>query len=73
MDEQRRRQFAHLATGKRELLAWTANNGIPLVRAQFGVPFVQTDHSADVRLFYDTDANVARLVDISPTVVSEFA
>jgi hypothetical protein len=71
VDEQRRRQFVHLATGKRELLAWIADNGIPLVRVEFGVPFVDTDHSVDVWLFYDTDANVASLADTGLTTSVE--
>jgi len=43
VDDQRRRQFAYLATGEHDLLAWTDDNGIPLMRMEFVVPFVETD------------------------------
>jgi hypothetical protein len=67
----RRRQFAYLANGKRDLLAWAADNGIPLVRVEFVVPFVDTDHSTYVWLFYDTDVNVANLADSGLTTSIE--
>ncbi|MBE1491864.1 hypothetical protein [Plantactinospora soyae] len=57
MDAARRRQFAHLGDAKKELLAWTTANAIPLVRVEFVVPFVETDFDASVWLFYDTDAS----------------
>jgi hypothetical protein len=63
VDPARRRQFDHLGTAKRELLAWAVANDVPLVRVEFVVPFVPTGFDAAVWLFFDTDANVARCAD----------
>jgi hypothetical protein len=71
VDDQRRRQFAYLATDKRSLLAWAEDNGIPLTRVEFTIPFVSTDCSAVAWLFYDTDANLAGFADSGTTASVE--
>ncbi|OLE23160.1 MAG: hypothetical protein AUG44_22860 [Actinobacteria bacterium 13_1_20CM_3_71_11] len=60
MDAARKQQFAHIAAAKTALLGWAQSNDIPLVRVEFVVPFVETDFSLSVWLFYDTNANVTR-------------
>ncbi len=62
MDQARRTQFAHLEDARRGLLEWASASAIPLVRVEFVVPFVATDYSTAVWLFYATDADVARSV-----------
>jgi hypothetical protein len=57
----RKKQFAHLAAAKGQLLGWADSSGVPLVRVDFVVPFVETDFDVSVWLFYDTDVDVARL------------
>jgi hypothetical protein len=60
-------QFAHIDAAKAQLLTWAAARDIPLVRVEFVVPFVDTDFSLSVWLFYDTDLNIARCNDDGTT------
>lgn len=59
MEPAGRKQFAYLNDARQELLAWATGNGIPLVRLEYVVSFVETDFGTNVWLFYDTDASVA--------------
>ena len=61
MNAARKQQFAHIEAAKAQLQAWAEANDIPLVHVDFVVPFVETDFSLSVWLFYDTDRNVADL------------
>jgi hypothetical protein len=49
------------------LLAWATANGIPLVRVEYVVPFIETEFGTNVWLFYDTDASVASCADAGTT------
>jgi hypothetical protein len=60
VDAERKRQFAHIEAARIALLAWATAHDIPLVRVEFVVPFVHTDFSLSVWLFYDTDINLTR-------------
>lgn len=42
VDAARKKQFAHLAAAKAQVMAWAGVHGVPLVRVEFVVPFVQT-------------------------------
>jgi hypothetical protein len=57
----RKQQFAHIEAAGAELRAWASSDGVPLVHVDFAVPFVETDFSLNVWLFYDTDRSVADL------------
>jgi hypothetical protein len=57
----RKQQLAHIEAAGAELRAWARSNGVPLVHVDFVVPFVETDFSLSVWLFYDTDRSVADL------------
>jgi hypothetical protein len=61
VDAVRKKQFAHLAAAKSQVLTWAAGHGVPLVRVEFVVPLVETDFGIHVWLFYDHDADVGRL------------
>ena len=61
MNAARKQQFAHIEAAKSQLQAWTQANDVPLVHVDFVVPFVETDFTLSVWLFYDTDRNVADL------------
>jgi hypothetical protein len=61
MNAARKQQFARIEAAKAQLQAWAGANGIPLVHVDFVVPFVETDFTLSVWLFYDTDRNVADL------------
>ena len=61
MHAARKQQLAHIETAKAQLRAWAGANGVPLVHVDFAVPFVETDFSLNVWLFYATDRNVADL------------
>jgi hypothetical protein len=50
-----------IEAAKTPLRAWAGANGVPLVQVDFVVPFVETDFSLGVWLFYDTDRSVADL------------
>jgi hypothetical protein len=63
MDPARGKQFGHLANAEARILRWAAANAIPLVRIEYVVPFAETDVSATVWVFYDTDLNVRRLTE----------
>jgi hypothetical protein len=60
VDAARKQQFAYIGAAKTALLGWAQANGVPLVRVEFVVPFVDTDFSLSVWLFYDTNANVTQ-------------
>jgi hypothetical protein len=60
VDAARKKQFAHIDAARIGLLAWARANDVPLVRVEFVVPFVDTDFSISVWLFYDTDLNLTR-------------
>jgi hypothetical protein len=68
VDAARRQQFAHIGAAKTALLGWAQANNIPLVRVEFVVPFVETDFSLSVWLFYDTNANVTRAAADGTTI-----
>ncbi len=61
MGAERKKYFRHVAAARARLLRWATANGVPLVRVEFVGPFVESDHSLHVWLFYDTDLNVGRL------------
>jgi hypothetical protein len=67
VDAARKNQFAHIDAAKANLLAWAAANKVPLIHVEFVVPFVDTDFSLTVWLFYDTDLNVTRAADDGTT------
>lgn len=56
--EERERQFDHLEKGKTRLVVWSEREKFPLHRVEFVVPFVDTDFSAHVLFFLETDAQV---------------
>jgi hypothetical protein len=56
----RDKQLELTAQARDHLLVWSSAAGIPLSRVEFVYPFVATDFSLSVWLFYDTDVNVAR-------------
>ncbi len=60
VDAARKQQFAHIDAAKTNLLGWAQANDVPLVHVEFVVPFVETDFSLGVWLFYATDANINR-------------
>ena len=60
MEDARKKQFAHLAAAKEQLEAWAVSHAVSLERVDFVVPFVETDFSVSVWLFYETDDDVAR-------------
>ena len=55
----RKDQFDAIERARKETLTWTATQRIPLHRIEFIVPFVETDFSLDVWLFFDTDDTLA--------------
>jgi hypothetical protein len=57
----REEQLAQVEAARPRLLSWASAGGVPLVRVEFVVPFVEGDHSLHVWLFYDTDLDVTRL------------
>jgi hypothetical protein len=61
VDTARTKQFAHLDVAKAQLMAWAGEHGVPLVRVEFIVPFVETAFYVSVWLFYGTDTDVASL------------
>jgi hypothetical protein len=63
----REEQLAHVEAARPRLLSWASARGVPLVRVEFVVPFVDGDHSLHVWLFYDTDLDVTRLADDGTT------
>lgn len=67
MEPARRRQLTHLSDARQELLAWATANGIPLVRLEFVVLFIDADFGTNVWLFYDTDVSVASCADAGTT------
>lgn len=48
MEPARRRQLTHLSDARQELLAWATANGIPLVRLEFVVLFIDADFGTNV-------------------------
>ena len=63
MDEERRRQFAHLATGKTRPSRLGRRQRHSARPCEVRCPFVETDHSTTAWLFYDTDVNAARFAN----------
>ena len=55
----RKVQFDAIGRARKETLRWAGAQRIPLHRIEFIVPFVDTDFSLDVWMFYDTDDNLA--------------
>jgi hypothetical protein len=60
VDAARKKQFAHIEAAEIGLLTWARANDVPLVCVEFTVPFVETDFSLGVWLFYDTGLNLTR-------------
>lgn len=58
MPAERQKQFTHIKAARTDLLAWAAGNTLPLAHVDFVVPFVETDFSLLVWLFYATDLDV---------------
>ena len=57
----REQQFAAIEAAKVRVLQWAENRHVPLVHIDVVVPFVATDFSLSVWLFYNTTANVSAL------------
>lgn len=55
----RERQFAFIELARSEILAWAEARSMPLHQVEFVVPFVETDFSLDVWLFYERNAQLA--------------
>ncbi|HKW09113.1 MAG TPA: hypothetical protein VJO33_01970 [Gemmatimonadaceae bacterium] len=55
----REQQFATISAAKAHVLQWAESRHVPLVHVDVVVPFVETDFSLSVWLFYDTDASVS--------------
>lgn len=51
----RAEQFAMIGKAKKRTLAWARESGLALVNIEHVVPFVETDFSLSVWLFYDLD------------------
>lgn len=56
----RHKQFAILEAAIDRLLSWARQSNIPLHRVEVVVPFVETDFSLSVWLFYTTDDDLFR-------------
>ncbi len=57
----RSRQFDYIKAAIRDTLLWAEKEAVPLVRIEPIVPFVETDFSLFVWLFFDTEAHVDQL------------
>lgn len=53
------KQFDYIKKAEKLLMTWATANNIKLFRVEFVVPFVLTDKSVSVWLFFDTEVNVA--------------
>lgn len=60
MDAQRRRQFELLDVARAATIEWAEREAINLRCIHFVVPFVATDFSACVWMFFDTDHRVSQ-------------
>jgi hypothetical protein len=56
---ERSRQFELIGGARKRLLKWARAEGIPLQHVEFVVPFVETDFSLSVWLFYSDQSSVA--------------
>jgi hypothetical protein len=56
----RAEQFAYIGQAKGAVLAQTRQDGIPLHRLEFVVPFVPDDLSLSVWVFFETDDQLRR-------------
>jgi hypothetical protein len=52
-------QFEIIEVARPRILAWAARERIPLHRVEYVAPFVESDLSLSVWLFYDTDRSLA--------------
>ena len=53
------KQFDYIKKAEKLLMTWATENNVKLFRVEFVVPFVLTDKSVSVWLFFDTEAIVA--------------